>query len=121
MRIGPTDLARLAAIDGPRPRICLHEGPQDLIQRMVVLMRKGEELPPHCIDRATTQLVLSGNGEMIIYDDKGNVTETFKIGGDGVLCYTLPAGCWHTKRLETDMVFFEILPGPYLGRDVRIL
>lgn len=108
------DLNALKASSGLRPRLNMHETFQDPVQQMLVVMRQGEERLPHANGRELTQIIKEGHGEMLIYNDAGEIIERFKINPDENFCYTLPAGVFHTRKIFSDvMVFFEILAGPY--------
>ena len=105
-----------------RPRINLHESPHDPVQKMVYVMRQGEERKPHANARELTQIVLEGEGDLIIYDDTGDEVERYRIGPKTNFCYTLPAGTYHTKQVHSElMVFFEVMKGPYVAGDVTEL
>ncbi len=105
-----------------RPRVNLHDSPHDPVQKMVYVMRQGEERKPHANARELTQIVLEGDGDLIIYDDTGEEVERYHIGPAAIFCYTLPPGTYHTKQVHSElMVFFEVMKGPYVAGDVTEL
>lgn len=97
-----------------RPRINMHETFQDPAQHMIVVMRQGEERPPHANGRELTQIILAGFGYLEIFDDAGALVEQFEIGARGTFAYKLAPNVWHTRKIISPfMAFIEILPGPY--------
>ena len=120
--IGPESIYDLKNTARPRARINLHDSPHDPVQKMVYVMRKGDEKPPHANARELTQLVLEGEGDLIIYDDMGDEVERYRIGPKTNFCYTLPPNTYHTKQVHSElMVFFEVMKGPYVAGDVTEL
>ncbi len=112
----------LSATEGPRPRFNVHRSHSDPAQRMIYLQRKGGHLPPHANRRELTKIIIAGHSVLVIYDDAGNETARHDIKPDGNFAYTLAPGTWHSNFNESDeVVFFEVLAGPYDGHDVMFL
>lgn len=105
-----------------RPRLNLHVSAADPVQKMIVVMRQGEERKPHANARELTQIIIDGHGYLLIYDEAGKEIERTHIGPLTNFCYTLPPNTLHTKKIYSEsMTFIEIMKGPYLADDVREL
>ena len=117
--ISRRDVISLQVSTKLRPRLNLHATFDDPVQKMIVVIRAGEELPPHANSRELTQVILEGTADMIIYDEAGKETERFQVDRHTNFCYTLPPGTYHTKRVYSErIVFFEVMAGPYVPGDV---
>lgn len=88
----------------------------DKSQRMLNALEPGTVLPIHR-HRTTSEVtsVIRGRVRHNMYDDKGNLAETFIASADGFPnFYVTPMGMWHnTECLESGTVIFEAKDGPY--------
>lgn len=88
----------------------------DKSQRMLNALEPGTVLPIHR-HRTTSEVtsVIRGRVRHNMYDDKGNLTETFIASEDGFPnFYVTPMGMWHnTECLESGTVIFEAKDGAY--------
>ena len=88
----------------------------DKSQRMLNALEPGTVLPIHR-HRKTSEVtsVIRGRVRQNMYDDKGNLTETFITSADGFPnFYVTPMGMWHnTECLESGTVIFEAKDGAY--------
>lgn len=88
----------------------------DKSQRMLNALEPGTVLPIHR-HRTTSEVtsVIRGRVRHNMYDDKGNLAETFIASADGFPnFYVTPIGMWHnTECLESGTVIFEAKDGPY--------
>ena len=88
----------------------------DKSQRMLNALEPGTVLPIHR-HRTTSEVtsVIRGRVRHNMYDEKGNLTETFIASADGVPnFYVTPMGMWHnTECLESGTVIFEAKDGAY--------
>jgi len=104
----------------PRRRVhyCLHESPDDPVQRLVVEMEPGTYIQPHC-HRTPAKwelfLCLAGSASVLFFDDAGRLTEKIAIVAGGPRYgVEIPAGVWHTLIIEEPgTLLMEIKPGPY--------
>ncbi len=119
------DLSRLqkasdAAQKNPRLRAndnlhCM----EDPIHRLLNATEPGTYVQPHrhrTPAKIETLTVARGRGAILVFDDRGAVTECVKLGPDGP-CFVaeIPAGAWHTLvALESGTVWFEVKAGPYV-------
>ena len=64
-----------------RARFCLHLSPKDKVQQMVLAFCAGTEVPVHRHRNRTESFhVIEGQLEVLIFDDRGIVTESIKMG-----------------------------------------
>ena len=88
----------------------------DKSQRMLNALEPGTVLPIHR-HRTTSEVtsVIRGRVRHNMYDDKGNLAETFIASADGFPnFYVTPMGMWHnTECLESGTVIFEAKDGAY--------
>jgi cupin fold WbuC family metalloprotein len=93
-----------------------HARMEDNPHRFLNVMLRGTYIAPH---RHTTPpkpeafLVLSGEIAFFTFDDTGEVTGTYVLGGQrtGI---DVAAGVWHTLAvLSPEAVCYEVKPGPY--------
>ena len=99
-----------------------HETLEAKAQRLLNALEPGTVLPVHrhC-QTAETYLVLRGVIEVLFYDDRKRLLETFLLDPrEGNYGVHIPKGQWHTLEvLESGTVIFEVKDGPYqpLGKD----
>lgn len=99
-----------------------HETLDAKAQRLLNALEPGTVLPVHrhC-QTAETYLVLRGVIEVLFYDDRKRLLETFLLDPrEGNYGVHIPKGQWHTLEvLESGTVIFEVKDGPYqpLGKD----
>lgn len=88
----------------------------DKSQRMLNALEPGTVLPIHR-HRTTSEAtsVIRGRVRQNMYDDNGNLTETFIASADSFPnFYVTPMGMWHnTECLESGTVIFEAKDGAY--------
>lgn len=123
-------LAALKAASPARPgsavRICLHAGPADAAQSMIIALRAGSPPKPHRhATREETYHMIEGRLELRFFDDAGRQTASFELGGPGTglpLVYRMSAGVWHVTEPKTELALFhESRTGPFDPADTGIL
>jgi cupin fold WbuC family metalloprotein len=108
-----------ASRESPRKRVILplHQGPEDVLQRMLNFLQPGSYIRPHrhASDRAESLIVLSGTLLYLTFDDQGSVARILQLkAGADPLGVDIDGGIWHSfLALEPDTVLFEVKPGPY--------
>lgn len=107
-----------AAKASPRKRMHydLRDDENDLSMRMLNAMEPETVIPIHRHNETTEEIVvLRGEVEEILYDDKGNEVERYHLtaGGDVMAC-RVPMGQYHTCRsLKSGSVIIEFKRGMY--------
>ena len=97
-------------------RICLHGEGDNLIQRMVILERRGPYYPPHCHKgRDEMHLVLKGSLLVFFLDDRGNPNGvTLNSEGSNSMTF-IPSGTSHlTIPLSPVVTYLEIKNGSHV-------
>lgn len=104
-----------------RFRLCLHHSPDEPVQQMLVVHRRGNYSRPHRQDASKMFTVIEGELLVLIFDEQGGLAERIAIKPPGQgesrqgesLCVRLAPGVWHTMFALTDpAVFCEILAAP---------
>lgn len=94
-----------------------HAGAADNPQRMLNVSLEGTYIQPHRHlepPKAESFLVLEGEADVFVFDDRGAVTARYRLGREGVWGVDLPAGTWHTILPRTARaVCYEVKPGPW--------
>jgi cupin fold WbuC family metalloprotein len=105
-----------AAKASPRLRMNmdLRNSPEDKSQRMLNAIEPGTDMPIHRHRTSSeTVICLRGHFEEYMYDEEGNLTDTFDMVPGG-LVLNIPIGQWHSlKSLESGTVLFECKDGAY--------
>ncbi|MEP2639833.1 WbuC family cupin fold metalloprotein [Roseobacter sp.] len=120
--VGPEDIAFLKMIAGASPRkrarLCLHSGPDDLQQEMVIVMHREAYVQPHRHHtRVETFSLIEGRCVAILFEDTGAVQTQAQLsapGGDGAFFYRMPNNRYHTLLFQSEWtVFVETTTGPF--------
>ncbi|MDC0267874.1 WbuC family cupin fold metalloprotein [bacterium] len=109
-----------SANNSPRKRshFNLHERLDEPVQRLCIAMKEGTYVHPHqhLEDNKWELLVaLQGTSLLVIFNQKGSVTDTFVLSPEGPLhAVEIPPKTWHTLIVnESESVVLEIKEGPY--------
>lgn len=104
----------------PRLTMCLHNDIRENVHEMIQVFKKHEYVRPHYHPEKTeTKIVLEGKLLVVIYDMAGKKMQQFVMSRDerNVLIFRMDRGVVHTNIPLTDVVFQEIITGPYRGKD----
>lgn len=110
--------ARAKRSDRKRTHYNLHPELDDPVQRLVIAIEPGSYIRPHRHpEKGKWELfiVLTGAAVMLVFDDKGQVTQRFELSVNGDNhAVEVPDQAWHTlAALEPGTVMMEFKPGPY--------
>ena len=121
MSLTHQDLDQLAAKAQAAPRkrshLNLHPTLEAPVQRLAIAMEPETYVRPHRHPQTwELYLPLRGRFKVVLFDEKGIITQTLQIGGqDGLAAYELPANTWHSVlALESGSIIFEVKEGPYI-------
>jgi cupin fold WbuC family metalloprotein len=110
----------LKAIESERKRshLLLHNGPDDPVQRLLIVLQPGSYVRPHHHSQQWEMLVLlRGKAELLHFDQEGLLRSRGEISGDAPIAQ-IPRAEWHTFLvLEPDTAVMEIKPGPYQANE----
>lgn len=98
--------------------VCLHNDVRAHVHEMIQIYRKHEYVRPHYHPQKTeTKIILEGKLLVVIYDMAGQELERFVMSRDkgSVFTFRMDKGIIHTNIPLTDVVFHEIIAGPYIG------
>jgi cupin fold WbuC family metalloprotein len=109
------ELAREASV-APRRRahLLLHDGPQDQVQRLMIMLQPGSYVRPHHHSQQWEMLVLQqGCGDVLMFDELGILRDRIELSERAPVAQ-IPVGLWHGFVVrEPDTAVMEIKPGPY--------
>ena len=98
--------------------LCLHNDTREKHHEMINLYPKGEYVRPHCHpDKTETKIMLEGKMLVVLFDDKGNITDRIILspGTNDNFLLRIDRMVVHTNIPLTDVVFYESITGPYTG------
>jgi cupin fold WbuC family metalloprotein len=97
-----------------RTHLLLHSGPQDQVQRLMIVLQPGSYIRPHHHSQQWELLVLlQGRGNLLSFDGSGCLADRMELSRSAQVAQ-IPAGVWHGfVVLENDTAVLEIKPGPY--------
>lgn len=94
-----------------------HASASDNPHRFLNAWVRGTYAAPHrhlSPPKAESFLVLRGEVAVVLFDDRGAITDTIVLGRDGRVGVDLAPGVWHTLLpLSERAVCYEVKPGPY--------
>jgi len=118
------EFLKCRVISSPRKRVrlCCHKSVEDALHEMFVVYTGQTYVRPNKhIGKDESLHILEGLATFIFFDDAGNIREVIPLGpyGSGFPFYVrVPAGCWHTLVMQSDMlVIHESTPGPFRRED----
>jgi len=115
------------ALEGSRKRarFCLHPDPDDPLHEMLIVQARGNYVPPHKHKgKPESFLLLEGEVDVVIFDDKGEVVRIIELSGitGGKIFYTrLPPDTYHTVIFKDEVnIFMETTTGPFFSNDMIV-
>ena len=101
--------------DSGKHRYCFHENENAEMQEMLFVLPHEWYTRPHKHEHAAeSQVVIEGEGYFILFDEWGNVSETFKISPQNNFIYRIQKGLWHmVLPISEQMVIYEIRAGKF--------
>jgi cupin fold WbuC family metalloprotein len=122
--LGSTELAELIAraksVPRRRARILLHGSPDELMQEMLIVMTRGQYVPPHRNDRSPkSYLLLTGSFVLVTFDQRGAVVKHFRLAAAepaAPFFARINQATWHMAiPLSAEVAFMETILGPHRG------
>ncbi len=101
-----------------RARICLHQGPKELIHEMLIVLCKDSYVRPHRHARKIeSYMVLEGKADLVFFNDSGEIKAIVKMG-DATTALTffnrVPNNVFHMFVPRSEyFVFKETTNGPF--------
>lgn len=98
--------------------MCLHNDIREHVHEMVNVYPKGVYVRPHSHPFKTeSKIMIEGKLLMIVFADTGEVLDQFVMEKSGIFTFRLEKGIVHTNIPLTDVVYHEVIAGPYVGKD----
>lgn len=104
-----------------RCTMCLHNDIHAKVHEMINVMHELEYIRPHAHPFKTeTKIIVEGQLLMIIFDNDGRIVDRYimqRNSGNSIFTTRIDRGIYHTNIPLTDVVFHEVITGPYVGKD----
>lgn len=98
--------------------MCLHNDIREHVHEMINVYPKGMYVRPHSHPlKAESKTLIEGRLLMLVFDDTGKILDQFVMEKDAVFTCRMESGKIHTNIPLTDVVFHEVIAGPYVGID----
>lgn len=99
-------------------RLCLHGGPSDALQEMIIINQRSAYVRPHAhIGKSESFSLIEGEAVFVLFDDEGNVLDAKVMGVESSglpFYYRIGEGAWHALLLRSEwLVFHEATQGPF--------
>ena len=100
-----------------RARLCLHPGPEEIEQQMLIVMVEGAIDAPHMHPAKREALLpFVGTAEYQIFSQDGIVQKRIPLGGQDVMYVSSPLNVFHRLVLKGPVfAFWEFAQGPFTG------
>lgn len=102
-----------------RLTMCLHNDVREHVHEMIHVYKKHEYVRPHHHPEKTeTKIILEGKLLVVIYNAEGVILDRFVMSKEqgSIFTFRMDRGIIHTNIPLTDVVFQEIITGPFTGR-----
>lgn len=106
-----------------RLTLCLHNDVRAHVHEMIHVYKRHEYVRPHCHPEKTeTKIILEGELLVVIYNAEGHIIDRFIMSKDkgNIFTFRMDKGIIHTNIPLTEVVFQEIISGPFVGKDDSI-
>jgi cupin fold WbuC family metalloprotein len=116
------DIAHLERLSSVNPRnrirLCAHRSPDDTLHEMLIVHERSAYVRPHKHPgKIESMHVISGQVDVIVFDDKGDVRQVIEMGdyASGLpFYYRVDTPIFHTLIIRSDvLVFHETTDGPF--------
>jgi len=107
-----------------RVRLCTHASPDDPVHEMLIVHTPETYVRPHKhLNRVESFHVIEGEGEVLIFDDAGEMTEVIALGdylSGRPFYYRLSRPSYHSLLISSPvLVFQEVTSGPFRPADTQ--
>ena len=101
--------------------MCLHNDIRSHVHEIINVYPEGAYVRPHYHPFKTeTKIMIEGKMQVVVFDQMGEIIDEFVMNKDGIFIFRLDRGIIHTNIPLTDVVFYEVIEGPYKGKDDSI-
>lgn len=101
-----------------RARICTHRDTIDKLHEMFIVLSNGTYIRPHKhLNEAESMHIIEGVVDIILFDEKGNITEVIKMGdysSGKIFYYRIDKPIYHAQIIHSDyLIVHEVTTGPF--------
>lgn len=101
--------------------MCLHNDIREHVHEMINVYPKGMYVRPHAHPFKTeTKIIIEGQLLVVLFDDMGMMTDRFVMDRNHIFTIRIDKGIIHTNIPLTDVIFHEVISGPFAGKDDSI-
>lgn len=101
--------------------MCLHNDIREHVHEMINIYPKNCYIRPHNHPfKVETKIMIEGKLLVIIFDETGVIQDKFIMEKNGIFTFRLDKGITHTNIPLTDVVFHEVIAGPYTGTNDNV-
>lgn len=101
--------------------MCLHNDTREHVHEMLNVYAGKSYIRPHSHPFKTeTKIMIEGKLLVVIFEETGEITDRFIMERDGIFTFRMDKGIIHTNIPLTDVVFHEVITGPFVGKDDNI-
>lgn len=98
--------------------MCLHNDIREHVHEMINVYPKGMYIRPHEHPFKTeTKIIIEGELLVVLFDYSGKIIDRFIMGKNGIFTLRIDKGVIHTNIPLTNVVFHEIISGPFIGKE----
>lgn len=102
--------------------MCLHNDIRSHTHEMVNVYPEKTYICPHSHPfKSETKIMIEGKLQVYIFDNDGTIIDKFVMDRDGIFTYRMDKGIIHTNIPLTDVVFHEVIEGPFVGKDDSVI
>ena len=104
--------------DRKRSRLCTHLAPEHSLHEMLIVHARDAYVRPHRhLGRSESFHVISGEADVVLFDEAGELSEVIKVGPFGsskVFYRRMAEPIFHSMLIRTPLfVFHEVTSGPF--------
>ena len=98
--------------------MCLHNDTREHVHEMINVYPAKCYIRPHSHPfKIESKVIIEGKLQVILFDNFGKILDVFVMEKSDVFTFRLDRGVIHTNIPLTDVVFHEIIEGPFVGKD----
>lgn len=98
--------------------MCLHNDVREHVHEMINVYPKVSCVLPHSHPVKTeTKTIIEGKLLIILFNNTGEIVEHFVMEREGIFTFRIDKGIVHTNIPLTDVVFHEVIAGPFIGHN----
>lgn len=98
--------------------MCLHNDIREHVHEMINVYPQGMYVRPHAHPFKTeTKIMIEGKLLVVLFDNAGEIADRFIMEKNNIFTVRIDKGIIHTNIPLTDVVFHEVISGPFIGED----